>query len=724
MSFAKLFIYSIIFLLLGGPLLMASPYIQVRIYPDSRAQWNQLQSLNFDEIWMSDNYVDIAANQSQLDSLTTLGFRTDVIIPDMENFYRDRLLRAGKALTMGAYKTSAEIYAKVDSLIAEYPNIVSAKVNIGNTLQGRPMWAVKISDNPNVDENQPRILFFACIHSREVITPEILLSYMSYLTSNYGADSEVTYLVNNREIWFIPLTNPDGYIYNETNSPNGGGMWRKNRRNNGDGSYGVDLNRNFGYEWGYDNAGSSPVGSNETYRGSGPFSEPETQHLRDFILDHDFSMTISYHSYSNLILWPWGYDRIYSPDDDIFQEMGDSAAAFNGFTPTVAWGLYVTNGDTDDWGYGEQNLKRKTYALTLEVGSESDGFWPATNRISTLVSENLQPNLFFTRIVGQEYKLRAPGQPVIVASDTVEAASYDIAWRFDTDTLNPAINYELVELQNRQTITDPAASLDNLGNNQFSISTSQYHSAPSSFYSGSQNNIFHAITTANPHPVTTGDSLKFWTYYNMEADYDYAYVEISTDGINFTAIPGNITTTTNPNGNNKGNGITGNSGGWVPGLFDLSPFVGQNLYFRISYITDGYVFYDGIYVDDFYPVEIFGTENVLSSNITDTTYHITGRAEGNYYYKVRGQDAENQWGRYSEIQKVYAKSSVVCGDANGNESVNILDVSFVINYLYRGGPAPSPLSVTDVNNSGGVNILDVSYLINFLYKGGPAPNCP
>ncbi len=725
MRFARFVIYLFIIIMnLVATSGASTPYIQVRVYLDTKTQWNQFKALQLDEIWIAESYIDIATSQSQLDTLNALGFKTEIIVPDLEKFYEERLWRAGKALTMGAYKTSDEIYAKVDSFVAAFPDIVSEKVNIGNTLEGRPIWAVKISDNPNTDENQPGILFFACIHAREVITPEILLSYMSYLTSNYGPDSQVTYLVNNREIWFIPLTNPDGYVYNEITSPSGGGMWRKNRRDNGNGTFGVDLNRNFGYQWGYDNVGSSPNGGNETYRGTGPFSEPETQHLRDFIIDHDFSMAISYHSYSNLVLWPWGYDRIFTPDNDIFQAMGDSAAAFNGFTPIVGWGLYVTNGDTDDWGYGEQSLKRKIYALTLEVGSETDGFWPAANRINLLVSENLQPNLFFTRLVGHEYKLRAPEKPSIVAVDTVNSSSYDIDWHPVADTLNPAVNYELVELQNKQTISDPGESLDNWNNNQFSISTGRYHSAPSSFFSGSQNSIFHSLASTNPHQVAAGDSLKFWTYYNLETDFDYAYIEVSADGINYSAIPGNITTNYNPNGNNQGNGITGASGGWIQGLFSLASFAGQILYFRISYITDGYVFNEGIYIDDIYPSEVFGIQNTISSSLTDTTYHFTNRTEDTYYYKVRAQDAENQWGPYSDILNVYAKSASVCGDVNQNGSINILDVSSLINYLYRGGSAPDPISIMDVNNSGETNIIDVSYIINYLYKSGPAPGCP
>src|SRR6185503_2455375 len=102
------------------------------------------------------------------------------------------------------------------------------------------------------------------------------------LLENYNTNPEVKYLIDNLEMYFVPVVNPDGYIYNETTNPNGGGMWRKNRRDNLDGEYGVDLNRNYGYNWGYDNNGSDPNTASDTYRGDTSFSEPETQNLKNF----------------------------------------------------------------------------------------------------------------------------------------------------------------------------------------------------------------------------------------------------------------------------------------------------------------------------------------------------------------------------------------------------------------------------------------------------------
>ena len=141
---------------------------------------------------------------------------------------------------------------------------------------------------------------------------------MYYLLENYGTNPEVTYLVDNRELYFVPVFNPDGYAYNEQISPNGGGMWRKNRRDNGSGIFGVDMARNFGYMWGYDNLGSSPTPSAIDYRGTGPFSEPETQAIREFCIEHNFLTSCTYHTYWNIIFPPWGYNLEQTPDSTIF----------------------------------------------------------------------------------------------------------------------------------------------------------------------------------------------------------------------------------------------------------------------------------------------------------------------------------------------------------------------------------------------------------------------
>lgn len=712
--------FAVIMLMVAGLVSAAeSPSIQARIFYDTKDQWRSLQHLGLDQVGWKDGSIEIITNQAELDRLIRLGYKTEIIHADVGAYYRSRMT----AKHMGDYKTLVEIYAHIDSLIAAYPTIVSAKLSIGQTLEGRDIWAVKISDNPGTDEDEPEVLYTACIHAREVITPEILLNFMDHLTQNYGVDPAITELVDNRELWFVTVVNPDGYRYNEINNPFGGGMWRKNRHNNGDGSYGIDLNRNYGYQWGYDDEGSSPSTGSETYRGTAPFSELETQALRDFSIARNFTASLYFHSHANLILWPWGYDQITTPDNDLFAALGDSIAPMTGYTPGPIWTLYVVNGGSDDWNYGEQTLKAKTFAITIEAGTDSDGFWPPPDRIEPLVTENLGPCLFLARVADSIYNLRPPAAPILTVLDTVAASEYAVHWTH-VDTLNPASLFELTELQDFRIVTDSANSFANWDNQGFLLTTNRSASPPYSFYSGmSVNNAHFYFQSRESYLVQPGDTLRFKTFYKIETNWDYAYLEISTDGSVFTPILGNITTTYDPYGVNRGNGITGTSvGGWVNAVFNLSAYSGQEVYFRFSYYTDQSTTDEGIYIDDIRPVGVFAIQNVIFP-VLDTVHTFTDKPVGLYSYKVRARDAQRQWSVFSNREMTYVGQTYVCGDAAGDGTISIADAIFIIGYVFRGGPAPDPLDAADANGDGNINVADAVYLINYIFRSGPDPVC-
>jgi hypothetical protein len=692
---------------------------QVRVFIDSKDQFLELKSLHLDIVYRQDNYVEIITDAEELEELQGLNFRTEIVHEDLKAFYRSRLAPKD----MGGFMTLSEINAKTDSLVDNFPNIVSDKYNLGQTIEGRDMWAIKISDNPNIDEDEPEILYTAAIHAREVITPMVLFNFADSLTQNYATDTEIQNLVDNREIWFCFCVNPDGYYHNEVTDPLGGGMWRKNRRHNIDGSYGVDLNRNWAYEWGYDNEGSSPDPSDETYRGTMGFSEPETQNMRDFHIERNFIISIYFHSYSDLILWPWGYDQFYTEDNDIFQVLGDSMATWNGYNPTPAWGLYVANGVTDDWIYGEQTLKNKTFAFTFEVGDYWDGFWPNVSDIPELVDENYMPLVYLTGIADSIYQLRAPNAPVISAPDSIdEGQDIEVFWTHE-DTLNPAVEYELVELTGQQEITDEAENFDYCTNNGFIKSAARTYSGLYSFFSGAENGIYRYVQYEFPFAVEPGDSLKFYTWYDIENNWDYAYVEVSANGGQFASIEGNITTTYNPHGSNQGHGITGSSSGWVEAKFSLEDFVGQNISVRLSYDTDAYTTEEGIYFDDIFPITIFANESYVTLPSTETSYLFAEKDSGIYHYKVRAKDGQDQYGAYSNADgtEVFPIQTYICGDANADETVNVSDAVMVINYIFLGSAAPEPLEAADTNCDVSVNVSDAVVIINYIFIGGNDP---
>jgi hypothetical protein len=329
----------------------------------------------------------VAATDSEIVRLQALGFAFTIIEADLEAAVRRKLGPEGEA-----YHNFAEVIAELDRLRAERPDLVSQRLAIGTSWEGRKLWAVKISDHPDLDEEEPEVLYDALHHAREPIGMEALLHAMRYLIQSYDHDPEIRALVDGRELWFVPVVNPDGYVWGGI-----GGMWRKNRRQNPDGSLGVDLNRNYGYQWGYDDLGSSPLPASQTYRGPAPFSEPETQAMRDFILSRRFVTGMTLHAYSEINLLPYGWAEVRPEDATLFEEIGHDLEAFTGYPHGQPWELlYFSNGRTQDWQVHDAGM----VVIEPEIGSAADGFWPPAERIRVLAERNLPAILHMARIAG------------------------------------------------------------------------------------------------------------------------------------------------------------------------------------------------------------------------------------------------------------------------------------------------------------------------------------
>ncbi|HYE96953.1 MAG TPA: M14 family zinc carboxypeptidase [Rubricoccaceae bacterium] len=356
---------------------------------------------------------------TELSAAQAAGVAIDVLLEDVAAEVAARNARYGGCPTtpypitgsMGCYPTYDEVLALLDAMRAQFPNLISARTSIGSSHEGRSLWMVEITDNPGMDEGEPEVLYTAIHHAREPQGLATVLHYMWDLLEKYGTDPEATYLLQNRRLFFVPILNPDGYVYNQTTNPGGGGMWRKNRRNNGS-SFGVDLNRNYGYQWGYDNSGSSPSPTSETYRGPSAFSEPETQAIRDFVNARDFRLAFNYHTFSDLLLYPWGYVPTPPPDDPTFARYAAPMTAVNGYTYGPGnTTIYPTNGGSDDWMYGDTAAHAPILSYTPEVGST--GFWPSPEEILPLAEENLRANYLLAWFAG--------GYPEVGGTDYVEA---------------------------------------------------------------------------------------------------------------------------------------------------------------------------------------------------------------------------------------------------------------------------------------------------------------
>jgi hypothetical protein len=366
----------------------------------------------------STSSINALVTESELQQIKTRGFPSEVLLADADAFAR-QLRQSGYFDHFHNYQ---QMLDEMQQVVADHPDLALLE-DIGDSYEktvgrgGYDIWALKISDNVQLEENEPEVFYMANTHAREIITPEIILYFMHYLIDNYGKDGYVTYLVNNRQIWLCPTINPDGheYVFSGSSPSNYGDpmWWRKNKRdNNSNGVFdpsgdGVDLNRNFGYKWGYDDSGSSPLPSSQTYRGTAAFSEPESQAIRDFVTRHKFIINLSFHSYSQLWLYPWGYISQLTPDNDVFVALAESCVAYNHYKPEPGFGLYTTNGSTDDWFYGEQTTKNKVFGFTPEVGNLAEsvngntGFFPDTSFIQKQILENQGPMLYLTYVAGE-----------------------------------------------------------------------------------------------------------------------------------------------------------------------------------------------------------------------------------------------------------------------------------------------------------------------------------
>lgn len=393
-------------------------YSKVKIMASSQ---NDLSVLGQNDIDL-DHYhgslkdgIELYMSANELANLKQTGIPYTVLIPDMSTYYSNRpapdanemrksadIMRGDNVMSfsygsMGGYYTYTEVVQKLDSMRLHYPNLITAKQNRGTSHEGRTIWSVKISDNPDVNESatEPAIYFDALHHAREPQAMAGTMYFMYWLLDNYNSNPEAKYLVDNREIYFVPVVNPDGYVYNQTTNPNGGGMWRKNRRNNS-GSYGVDLNRNYDYGWGY-NSGSSGTPSSDTYRGPSAGSEPETQAIKNMCAAILPKIGFSVHSVAGRFLNTLSYNDS-AISYDIYSDFSGDFASENDFTygTVIEMLQYYSSGTTRDWLHRVNG----TYCWTPEVGGSD--FWPLQNEIIPEANKML-PSYKYLSWVGGAY---------------------------------------------------------------------------------------------------------------------------------------------------------------------------------------------------------------------------------------------------------------------------------------------------------------------------------
>lgn len=439
---------SVLFLCFGAITLAAqdATHHRAKIYYTDAAELVRLQELGVatdhgrhkEGVFFESDF-----SAGELALVAAAGLRHELVIENVDRFYVDRNTPGHPAYvaygekntdcadantdisvplnynegSMGGFLTYAEILAELDEMYAYCQanglNIMTPRADNVNpadpedlkTAEGRYQQWVKISDDAATDDDaEPEILYDALHHAREPAGMQQLIFYMWYLIENYTTSDEVKSIVDNTELYFIPCVNPDGYLYNEQIRPNGGGLWRKNRR----GSYGVDLNRNYSYittegEEVWNTTGVSRTTAGETWPGTAPFSEPESRAIRYFVETHDFTIALNNHTSGGLLLYPFGYDEDkFTPDNSYFEQLSGAMVRDNDYVNQISADLYPASGDSDDYMYGmltttDGGTRDKVYAMTPEIG---ESFWPAGNEIEGIVKEMLTHNLTAAHVLG------------------------------------------------------------------------------------------------------------------------------------------------------------------------------------------------------------------------------------------------------------------------------------------------------------------------------------
>ena len=644
-------------------------------------------------------FIESDFSDRELGKARMLGLDVEVLIEDVQQFYVDRNKGINKSTptqkntdcngsggpieyptpvnynhgSMGGFLTYSEMLQELDDMAALYPNLITVKAPISTfqTYEGRPIHWVRMSDNPNTDEAEPEMLYTSIHHAREPASMQQLIFYMWYLLENYATSTEVQAILNNSELYFIPMINPDGYVRNETNDPNGGGMWRKNRRNHGNGDYGVDNNRNYSYQWGA--SGVSFDTGDDTYLGANAFSEPENQAIKWFCEQHDFKMALNNHTYADLLLYPFGWaTNTYTADDATYQEISAMMVAQSSMVNQISAALYPAAGDSDDWMYAETSTHNKIMAMTPEVGGNQHGFWPAVNDIDPLCESMVYTNLTAAHLI-TNYAKTSDLTPIMI-EDLSGYFHYDIQrlgledpanftvsivpvsanitnvgnannhngmalLQIDTDSISYTLDAGIsagdnityvISMDNGQFVTNDTVhkiygqsqvvlAEDGSSTANWTISagwgttTSDYYSPSSSItdspfgnYANNRNTSIELTDGVDLNNAVAA-TMTYYAKWEIEDNYDYVQVEVSTDG-GSSWIPqcGNYT---NAGVSDQELGeplYDGFQNTWVKEEIDLSDYLGQNIKIRFQFVSDPGVREDGFYFDDFQVNVVYG----------------------------------------------------------------------------------------------------------------------
>ena len=695
-----------------------------------------------------DNTLDIVLSTSEKNILVQNGINFQVIQDDLTNYYLnrsqpnvDRDFPLGSML--GNY-TLLEAMNQMDTLSMLYPSFISEKDSIGTSFEGRTIWAFKLSDNPSIDEDEPEVLFTGLTHAREPLSMMNLYYFANWICENYNSDLTANYLLDNREMWFIPIINPDGYAYNESISPDGGGMHRKNRRANPPNSscnmgtqQGVDLNRNYGYNWGENNSGSSGNPCSAVYRGLSAFSEPETEAISNFILSREFSNVLHYHSYSNFLIHSWG-DGSFPDEPDLttLREIGKEMTRYNGYlvgtgTETVGYGV---NGDAVDWSYGTAGL----ISYTPEVGTFSDNFWPSEDRVIPLCQDQVYSNSIFALVAGSDYIIydRIFNNSYPEINDTISISlviqnrGLNNSNGSVTLDITPLNSYSSLSVDNITIETLPARSSD---------TTDILLSISSDIENGTKGGLILSLHDSSSFNRMDTVSIIFGDYEEIFFDgAENGMIEWSEDdnwGTIFDASEGLSSITDSPVGNYIGDWGTSKtqlsriinfSGIFYPFItFDAKWNIEQSYDFaQFQASTDGvnWIPLSGNYtsIGSGSGVQTTGEpiydglqEDWINETIDLSFY--TNKPQVWFRFALKSDGAIEEDGFYFDNFYIHGYSRFMKGDINQDNSINIYDLIMLIEFVILGNTLPDHIfPLADINFDNSINSDDIVSLLYLI----------
>lgn len=410
--------------------------------------------------------------------------------------------------SMGGYYTLAEMNTKIDNMVANYPTMVKIDT-IGTTYEGRKIRVVKIASNVTVNKSQPEVLIDGMHHAREPLGMMNIIFFMQYLLENYSTNARIKEIVDNRQLYFIPCINPDGFQYNCTNNPSGGGMIRKNRRPNGDGTFGVDPNRNYGYDWGYNNTGSSNVTSMDNYRGPSAFSELETQAMRDYVRTRKFRFMLEYHSYGGYWINSFCVPaRVLATKDAAFlKQSGYQMTKYNFYkvgTPLNTVG-YEANGGSNDWWFaGDIANIGAIPSFSPEVGLGLTTFWPTSGTIIPYCKEVFYGSLQAVLIGGSFVKVE-DRTPINLPGTLTGNFNFTVR---RLGVLDSSITVSVLPLENIQSVGGPV-TISSLPNYTDTANRSINYTLPAGISTGGRVRFVYKTVTSG---ITQLDTVV--TFYN------------------------------------------------------------------------------------------------------------------------------------------------------------------------------------------------------------------